>query len=111
MAKKDHAGLIAGKLRSQKGETLIESLTALLIISFSVIGLVACILTAANINKRTAGTDYSFTPAMEADGTQDIRISGNGVHEITIEADRYSTRNGYLYYGEPSSDGEVGGGL
>ncbi|MEG2037021.1 MAG: hypothetical protein RRZ93_03445 [Ruthenibacterium sp.] len=48
------------RLRSRAGETLVETLSALLIIVFSSLILMTMSMTAANINRQTAEADKRF---------------------------------------------------
>lgn len=48
------------KLRQKKGETLIETLVAMLVIVLSVALLCTCVMSAANINKQTREADEEF---------------------------------------------------
>lgn len=83
------------KLRSRRGETLVETLAAILIAALAFSFLATAAVTATRINARTRSTDVTFHYA----GTRrDGRVTlSEGATSVTGSIDLY-TDNGYDYY-------------
>lgn len=92
------------KLKQQNGETLIETLIAMLIIVLSVALLCTCVMTATNINKQTKEADAKYrAQLLEVEGrtattqTKQVQItstSGNmGIKQVNVTV-----------YGEAAND-------
>lgn len=101
------------KLLQKQGETLIESLVSILLVTFIMLFLSTAIVAAARINKRLRDTDISYkangtevTVAGEENPTVKVRkaesASGQDA-EITSPISVYKTTNGYVYYRYPSA--------
>lgn len=92
------------KLRSRRGETLVETLVAILVSALSVVLLVGGITAAAQINRRAAEQDGDFygqlTAAEEQEGVgTDINITvqpKNGL-KVTIPASLYGEGDLWAY--------------
>lgn len=87
------------KIRDVRGETLVETLAALLIIMFAVLFLTGSVVTAARSNAKMRNIDNSvhFNGDPES-GT--VVISGDtGTDDVEIAVNVY-TDNGYRYYSE-----------
>ena len=94
-------------LKQQKGETLVETLVALLIATFSVMMLTASITSSARINKQNSNADDKYTEELkrvesyEADAgfeAKEIQIKfdfGNGT-TIVKDAILYGGEDGRL---------------
>lgn len=83
------------KLRSRRGETLVETLAAILIAALAFSFLATAAVTATRINTRTRSTDISFHYA----GTkrEGRVILEEGTTSVTGSIDLYQD-NGYDYY-------------
>ena len=85
------------KLENQKGETLVETLVSILIITLTIAFLTTASLTAARINDKVRDTDVSFryskaTPSKQ----QTLTLRGDGLTG-TAQVQLYE-ENGFLYY-------------
>lgn len=98
------------KLRSKAGETLAETLVALLIAAVSVAMVAGSVVAAARINAKTAKQDVDFSVVPETtqnnvpvtfkiDGkTADQLELPEGVTVSDVKVTVYGTDNGYYYY-------------
>ena len=71
------------KFRANNGETLAETLIAVLIISVVILGLAVSIVTASRINKQVQDVDYAFKGKTEAETAADIDVVVEGIPEST----------------------------
>ncbi len=88
------------KLKSTRGETLVETLVSLLIIVLTFAFLTTSAITAAKINAKVRQRDVSFrySDAQEqGEATLTLRGSGNDSLSGTAKVQLYE-ENGYLYY-------------
>ena len=85
------------KLHSSRGETLIESLCAVLIVTLVMLFLSTAIATAARINHRVRTTDTSFQTGGTATPNRTVTVTVGGT-TYTGKATTYKTTNGYRYY-------------
>lgn len=90
------------KLRMSRGETLIETLAALLIAVLVLLFLASAIVGAARLNAAIQKTDVSFhyTGAVPQPDPVELEIS-DGFTTETVTADEYVDPNGYHYYTKP----------
>lgn len=90
------------KLRMSRGETLIETLAALLIAVLVLLFLASAIVGAARLNAAIQKTDVSFhyTSAVLQPDPVELEIS-DGFTTETVTADEYVDPNGYHYYTKP----------
>ena len=90
------------KLRMSRGETLIETLAALLIAVLVLLFLASAIVGAARLNAAIQKTDVSFhyTGAVFQPDPVELEIS-DGFTTETVTADEYVDPNGYHYYTKP----------
>ena len=90
------------KLRMSRGETLIETLAALLIAVLVLLFLASAIVGAARLNAAIQKTDVSFqyTGAVLQPAPVEREIS-DGTTTETVTADEYVDPNGYHYYTKP----------
>ena len=90
------------KLRMSRGETLIETLAALLIAVLVLLFLASAIVGAARLNAAIQKTDVSFhyTDAVLQPDPVELEIS-DGFTTETVTADEYVDPNGYHYYTKP----------
>ncbi len=91
------------KYSSQRGESLVESLAAMLIISMSSLILSGAVVSAARVNSRLKNEDVAFTlteNALDPNYTVTITVpEADGTETIEVEtAALYKTSKGYYYY-------------
>lgn len=90
------------KLRSQRGDTLVETLAALLIVVLTMAFLATSIVTAARINAGVRETDTSlhYDGSAPVQGTLTItRQGGTGTGStVNKSVSVYETEGGYRYY-------------
>ena len=90
------------KLRSQRGDTLVETLAALLIVVLTMAFLATSIVTAARINAGVRETDTSlhYDGNAPVQGTLTItRQGGTGTGSaVRKSVSVYETEGGYRYY-------------
>lgn len=90
------------KLRSQRGDTLVETLAALLIVVLTMAFLATSIVTAARINAGVRETDTSlhYDGSAPVQGTLTItRQGGTGTGSaVRKSVSVYETAGGYRYY-------------
>jgi len=95
------------KLRSKRGETLLEALASILIavLAFSLLATAA--VSAEKINAKTRGTDVSFHyEAGNSRGTKSVKLKGKAYNQSAKNGDvvLYGN-NGYYYYEYGASKG------
>ena len=90
------------RLKDNRGETLIESLVSLLILTMTFAFLAVASTTAARLNAKVRDTDVSFRYAAEStDNATRVELQGSvsldgiksGLQTVTLYEN-----NGYLYY-------------
>ena len=89
------------RLKDNRGETLIESLVSLLILTMTFAVLAVASTTAARLNAKVRDTDVSFRYAAESTDNARIELQGSvsldgiksGLQTVTLYEN-----NGYLYY-------------
>ena len=89
------------RLKDNRGETLIESLVSLLILTMTFAFLAVASTTAARLNAKVRDTDVSFRYAAESTDNARVEIQGSvsltglksGLNDVTLYEN-----NGYLYY-------------
>ena len=89
------------RLKDNRGETLIESLVSLRILSMTIAFLAGASTTAARLNAKVRDTDVSFRYAAESTDNARIELQGSvsldgiksGLQTVTLYEN-----NGYLYY-------------
>lgn len=86
------------KLENQKGETLVETLVSILIITLTIAFLTTAAITAARINDKVRDTDVSFrySEATPGEQQQTLTLRGDGLTG-TAQVQLYK-ENGFLYY-------------
>lgn len=101
---------ILNKLRSRAGESLIESLAAILIFTMASIGMFSMVTAAANINQTAKEADRVHQEQMliaeqgegaSADGTVTMTLNSGSdtINVIVADVDIYGTEGGlYAYY-------------
>ena len=89
------------RLKDNRGETLIESLVSLLILTMTFAFLAVASTRAARLNAKVRDTDVSFRYAAESTDNARIELQGSvsldgiksGLQTVTLYEN-----NGYLYY-------------
>ena len=85
------------KLFSRTGESLVETLVAVLLISLIFVFLADAVVTAARINAQVSNADTAFTRELSSEtGTISVYQNGSGVLEESVAM--HTTGNGYVYY-------------
>lgn len=93
------------KIKNQSGETLVETLVAMLVIVSAVVMLSGGIVTAARINKSTRDLQTSFEMENK-ERISGVKISiihsaaGNPTDEREVDAYRTKDTNQYCFYEE-----------
>lgn len=92
------------KLKSQRGETLVETMASIVIAALSVALLFTCVMAASQINRMAREADEAYykaltaaeeqTDAVPPDGT--VKIAGGG-HENTFPISLYGGEGLYSY--------------
>jgi type II secretory pathway pseudopilin PulG len=72
------------KLKNRSGETLIETLVAILIVSLASVVLVQTVITSAQMSSRSGSADKKFSEALAAAETQS---SSTGSGTVTVTKD------------------------
>ncbi len=105
------------KIRSNRGDSIIEALVSLLIAVISVGLLVASISSATKVNEKSRAEvtdELSFTYVQKSDansgtttpGTATIDFGDTGEEDqmtTTVNVNVYTTENGYSYYEKKSN--------
>ena len=89
------------RLKDNRGETLIESLVSLLILTMTFAFLAVASTTAGRLNAKVRDTDVSFRYAVESTDNARVELQGSvsldgiksGLQTVTLYEN-----NGYLYY-------------
>lgn len=92
------------KLLSRSGETLIESLVAILVVVLVFLFLTTAVVTAARVNKKVSEYDLSFRYSRAKDATEDTLTISGGTETYTAQVDRY-TDNQYTFYTQKTQKG------
>lgn len=93
------------KLSHSRGETLAETLVAVLIVTLSVLFLTTAAVSAARINRASAEQDTAFHRAEASSGTVEVKVKKGDAPMLTMDADLFVTGQGtetdkddYRYY-------------
>ncbi len=81
------------KLRDRSGETLVETLVSLLIITLSLAFLSTSLVTASQINKKLQGVDTSMTYEELTAVTGTVELDGNELQGVS-----FYEKDGYCFY-------------
>ena len=85
------------KLKQKTGESIAETLVAVLIMSLAFLMLTGAVVTAARINHRAKNEEVAFSSGGTSTETAvsiGLGLSPSGSMNITL----YETENGYYYY-------------
>ena len=89
------------RLKDNRGETLIESLVSLLILTMTFAFLAVASTTAARLNAKVRDTDVSFRYAAESTDNARVELQGSGSLDgikSGLQTVTLYENNGYLYY-------------
>ena len=91
--------ILEKKLRSRAGESIAETLSALLIITLALTMLAGSIVSAAKINSEIRNMDVEFSTEGEDTSSSTVTITHSSGH-TTVEVNLYTTDddNEYTYY-------------
>ena len=92
------------KLKSTSGETLVETLFAMLVIVLAVMVIAGGVVTAARINKKAKDLDTTFQMSNVVTVTDEAKTKVTITHgsvalgEVSIDAWQTNDNNKYYYY-------------
>lgn len=88
------------KIRATSGETIVETLVTMVILSLAVLMLAGAAVSSAKINSREDNTDTAFTTDEQSrtEGSISVSVDGESDKTATLDIHRYHTENGYTYY-------------
>ena len=87
------------KLRMKRGESISETLIAVLIMALMFTMLTGAVITAARINSRLKNDEAAFRAGTEVDGADGWGVVLRmGDQQYRQSAKLYETENGYYYY-------------
>ena len=89
------------KLKSARGETIVETLVSVLIITLIFLCLSTAIVSAARVNASVRKTDTAFAYSKgTVQGTRTVTVTKQGEAGAveTFAVTEYTTENGYRYY-------------
>ena len=96
------------KLRSQKAETLGETLMAIVVVVLVMLFLSTAVSTASKVNAKVRKTDVALTYENAVKGetkTLTIKDNHSAPKIIHVQVDEYTSKNGYTYYRERKEQG------
>lgn len=85
------------KLRSQRGDTLMETLAALLLVVLTMAFLATSLVTAARINAEVRQTDTALKYDDDEGETKPLTITREN-NSVEKNVKVYETKGGYRYY-------------
>lgn len=95
------------KLTGKRGETMVETLAAVLIVAVAAAMLATMVASAVRITSRAKEADAAFYQELSAvekgktkldEKTVHISVTGTGTREETMTVDRYGTADGLTAY-------------
>ena len=95
------------KLKSNAGETLVETLFALLVVGLAMTMLAGAIMAAARVNKgaRDFNTAFILDNPKKVSSSVTVKISGKTPISVSVNAYRTNDQNHYYYYTSVPSAG------
>ena len=85
------------KLKSRAGESLSETLIALLISSLAIMLLAGAIVAASKINARLKNEDVAFTKS-QVPSAGVVTLTMDNTAPVSVPVRVYETQNDYVYY-------------
>ena len=92
------------KLKSNAGETLVETLFALLVVGLAMTMLAGAIMAAARVNKGARDFNTAFI-LDNAEEVSSVTVEISGKTPISVSVNAYRTQNQYYYYTSVPSAG------
>ena len=92
------------KLKSNAGETLVETLFALLVVGLAMTMLAGAIMAAARVNKGARDFNTAFI-LDNAEEVSSVTVEISGKTPISVSVNAYRTQNHYYYYTSVPSAG------
>ena len=87
------------KIKNRAGETIVEVLFAMLVITVSFTVICGAVVSAAKVNRKLADKGIAFDTTGQSSVTISLTIEHeNGEADTVISAPGYKTGNGYYYY-------------
>ena len=87
------------KLLQKRGETLVESLVSILLVTFIMLFLSTAIVAAARINRQLRDTDISYKSSKTRTASAEtLTVEGDNQVTVTSPILVYQSENGYVYY-------------
>lgn len=87
------------KLLEKRGETLVESLVSILLVTFIMLFLSTAIVAAARINRNLRDTDISYHSEQDPTAAAgSLTVEADGEVTVTSPISVYRSENGYVYY-------------
>ena len=86
------------KLKSRSGETLVETLFALLVVVLAMTMLAGSIVSAARVNKGAEDLDTAFLMTGNVQKVDGVQVQISGKARINVTAYQTNDENKYCYY-------------
>ena len=94
------------RLKDASGETIVETLVTMIILSLAVIMLSGAVVTSARVNAKADNADTAFHvdegQLTQESGVMTITDGSGAANAATLDVKVYKTENGYIYY-EPQN--------
>ena len=108
---------LARKLRSRRGESLVEVLAAVLICALSVLLLASAAVAVGNINRAASDNDEAYYEALNnaeardtLAGSAELTVSAAGGDSVSVDVSLYGEEGIYSFAAEAPAPGPGGGG-
>ena len=88
----------ATKLSSNSGESIVETLVTMIILSLAVVMLSGAVVTSARVNQRAENADTAFINSQNQPVSHMISILKGTGEGANLNVNLYQTENGYIYY-------------
>lgn len=90
------------RLKDTSGETIVETLVTMIILSLAVIMLSGAVVTSARVNAKADNTDTAFHveegQLTQESGVMTITDGSGATNAATLDVNVYKTENDYIYY-------------
>ena len=87
------------KLLQKRGETLVESLVSILLVTFIMLFFSTAIVAAARINRQLRDTDISYKSDRDRTASAGmLTVEADNQVTVTSPISVYQSENGYVYY-------------
>ena len=94
------------RLKDASGETIVETLVTMIILSLAVIMLSGAVVTSARVNAKADNADTAFhvdeSQLTQESGVMIITDGSGAANAATLDVKVYKTENDYIYY-EPQN--------